>query len=403
MISVPEPMVVLSPGRRAALAILLAAACAGGDPAPRAVVRDSAGITIVENTAPARETWLVVEADPVIDLGASGASEDEFSGVQGVELLADGGVVVGDRGAQELRFFGPNGAFRFRAGRKGGGPGEFEALGSFVRLPGDTLAVWDFSHRRLSLFAPDGSLVRELTAQPGGLGFPIFIGILPDGPWVMRGGSVISSDDVQSGVSRARHALVLYSPEGEPGDTIGSFNAHEMVVQVRRTGSQVTSVRARSLPFGRDLVVGLLPDGIVAAANDDWTIAIHDPDGGPRRIIRRAHEPRQVTSADLDGLPESEQAALEGVRTPETMPAFGPIVVGPGATIWVQEYQAPGDVTPVLWNVFDPDGRWAGNVVFPPRFSLRVLRDDLAAGVWRDPDDVEHVRVYRLREPESAP
>jgi hypothetical protein len=38
-------------------------------------------------------------------------------------------------------------------------------------------------------------------------------------------------------------------------------------------------------------------------------------------------------------------------------------------------------------------------VTFPDRFEPRTIGSDKVAGVWKDADDVEHVRVYAIKRP----
>ena len=65
----------------------------------------------------------------------------------------------------------------------------------------------------------------------------------------------------------------------------------------------------------------------------------------------------------------------------------------------------PGPVTvrtfegPSRWDLFDPEGRWLCTVEMPGSFTPLEIGADHVAGVWRDTDDVEHVRLYRLIKP----
>jgi hypothetical protein len=47
--------------------------------------------------------------------------------------------------------------------------------------------------------------------------------------------------------------------------------------------------------------------------------------------------------------------------------------------------------------VLDPTGQLLGRVLLPARFKLTAIGADRVYGVWKDPEDVEHVRVYPLR------
>ena len=49
-----------------------------------------------------------------------------------------------------------------------------------------------------------------------------------------------------------------------------------------------------------------------------------------------------------------------------------------------------------VFEVFDAEGVWLGAVQMPPRFTPTQISSEYAIGKWKDPDDVQHVRVYRL-------
>ena len=51
------------------------------------------------------------------------------------------------------------------------------------------------------------------------------------------------------------------------------------------------------------------------------------------------------------------------------------------------------------WDVFDPTGRWLGPVRMPTGLRITDIGSDYVLGVWRDADDVEHVRMYELVKP----
>ena len=129
--------------------LLLAAltACTTDTPERRGpTARDSAGIRIVENTTPLwreGEAWRL-SPEPMVDIGDASAGEDyELYLVEGAVRLPNGRIVVANRGSGELRFYDSRGRHIFNAGRRGAGPGEFEAMGRPRLLAEDSLVVPD--------------------------------------------------------------------------------------------------------------------------------------------------------------------------------------------------------------------------------------------------------------------
>jgi hypothetical protein len=128
-------------------------------------IRDSAGVTIVENAVPQwapGSEWRVGELLTTVG-EAEGDLNYELFRVLDATRLSDGTLALGNSSTGEIRFFDREGTFVRSVGSKGGGPGEFQganALRALRRVAGDTLVAWDIYAQRISVFAPDGDFVR---------------------------------------------------------------------------------------------------------------------------------------------------------------------------------------------------------------------------------------------------
>src|SRR5690349_14962071 len=109
-------------------------ACVSGDSTRRdteaATVRDSAGVTIVENAVvePAGiPTWRI-DTVPAVTIGkTSGESAYEFGTIGGLRRMPNGMVVVltgQGESAFEFRFFDSTGTHVVTHGKRGQGPGD---------------------------------------------------------------------------------------------------------------------------------------------------------------------------------------------------------------------------------------------------------------------------------------
>jgi hypothetical protein len=78
---------------------------------------------------------------------------------------------------------------------------------------------------------------------------------------------------------------------------------------------------------------------------------------------------------------------------------MNPIVPDALGNLWVREYTRLSDPSS-RWTVFDHEGYWFGTVRLPDGFAPFDIGNDYVLGVWRDADDVEHVRMYGLVKPE---
>lgn len=88
----------------------------------------------------------------------------------------------------------------------------------------------------------------------------------------------------------------------------------------------------------------------------------------------------------------------------DRLPLYDAVLAGDSGSVWVRHYRltdgglnADVDPRPERSRVFDADGSYRGDVDMPRRFSLRAVRGERTAGTYLDSDDVQSVRVYRIR------
>ena len=132
---------------RGAVLSTLALGCSPGtDGGGTASTRDSAGVSIVENSGPvwkADAGWKVVDS-PLVDIG-------DVDHVLGPVRLGDGRLAIGNAGTNEVRIYDAGGALLKTAGRPGSGPGEYQNLVGIWAGPADSLMVSDILVRRLTV------------------------------------------------------------------------------------------------------------------------------------------------------------------------------------------------------------------------------------------------------------
>ena len=138
-----------------AIALPVLASCAGEPGTGEAVDSTEWRVT----NAPPYPTG-ELSPEPVLRIGAlEGSAAVEFTDLVDVAVLADGRLVVVDRGPNEIRWFDERGALEVQAGGRGEGPGELMYPASATLVDGDTLVVFDARTQRLTTFGPSGSVV----------------------------------------------------------------------------------------------------------------------------------------------------------------------------------------------------------------------------------------------------
>lgn len=399
-----------TPARLAALAALpLLAACGGDTRAAAPVVRDSAGVRIVENARPAwgeGEGWRL-SPEPLVDVGlAEGDAAYQFGRVAGALRLDDGRIVVADGQANELRWFDATGRHLKTAGRKGGGPGEFDGLHAVLRLPGDSVAAWEWSHR-LSVFGPGGDFVRSRRIEPPREGMILNAqGVFPDGSVLAApGGSLIFNTG--AGVVRDTSALLRYAADGAGVDTLGRFPGTQMFSMSGTDNGGWASIAP--VPFGTATFHAVHGGRLYVADNSRFEVSVHDGRGKLLRRFRAPHRTEPLTPAEVARYREVQLAAagesgferqvqertLAAMQFPETKSAFADMRVDRTGAVWLREH-AIGSDAPGRWTVFAEDGTLLGTVELPAGLRVLEIGGDYVLGVWNDELDVQHVRLHRL-------
>lgn len=390
---------VPGPAPRAVMLVTLLCACAPpADGPPPVVVRDSAGIAIVESFRPAwgdSARWRI-DPEPLIDLAESGTGDPyNFYGVRSIKRLSDGSLVVANRGSNEIRMFSADGAFVRSAGGYGEGPGEFSNLQQIV-LAGDSIIAQDI-RSRITLFGPDLEHIRTMRLDDYVAG----LRYLGGGTMVVQ--SVMNFPELY-GLVRYPEALLLYDLEGTRGDSIGSTPGAE---------SYVTEVLSGTPLFVRQALVETHEGRIYSGASDHLQVEELDSGGDTVRILRIPDFPLSLTAQQVEAerqarldipLPQGVTSrpphiveALENMPSPTTRPAYRSMRVDATGAIWLRPFLGFSEEGgPEHWLVLGPDGAWLGSVEIPEDFRIMDIGIDEILGVWIDELDVQHPQVRRL-------
>jgi hypothetical protein len=166
--------------------------------------------------------------------------------------------------------------------------------------------------------------------------------------------------------------------------------------------------------FGPTSYTGMTEDRLIVGESGSGEISWYTFEGELERVARRPWPRRPVTDAMIDRYvdgsspPLSDDIAL-GRTFAEELPVFSELMVDADGNVWVRQYQVNHGFTtlqyrrtfevPSEWVVFDPTGRWLGEVEMPAGFTALEIGDDFVLGITRDEFDVEYIRVYDLVKP----
>lgn len=367
--------------------------------------RDTIGDTVIVRTV-SGSVWGVPRAmREDLHIGVlEGREELMFGGIQELAVDAAGGIYVFDGKVPALRYFDSTGAYVRTVGGKGAGPGEYQdaVLGLAVRRDG-RIVLRDPRNGRLTVYEPDGT---------------------PAMHWPVSSGLFTANAMVLDTADHAYLKILLSPPERNKPWRIGLLHLDDQGQLVDTIGDPVIAGAPEGTggTFRPSVVWAWSPLGyMVVGVNDAYHFEVRPPNGPVTRIER--------TTPTVDVLPE-EHAELEAVNewyrkyqgqfmtsdippVPRTKPPYRGFLIGQDGRIWVRRHvtaeqsevealEATPDrppsrswIEPVVYDVFEPEGTYLGEVRIPKGTSLMLTRGETAWGT-RTGESGE-IYVVRLR------
>lgn len=350
------------------------------------------------------EEWRV-SPEPELRIGVVDGEEAYlFQFVRFARFLPDGGIAVSDAGQVVIRIYGPDGNFRTEMGGRGSGPGRFQALDGMWLTPDGRIGAWDGDNRRISTFAPDGTLESTNRVRAEGRvaagNLEVFLGAFGDGD-VALASMRFGGDPREEGVIPERWAMGRFGPDGELRGRLGELRG------MRR-------VRGSPVPFSPVPQVAVHRDTLYVSDGYEAEIAVIDGSGDRTRTIgvprgpAPADDPRSSLEAALRSRGEDlKLRLLERMPPTERLPAVGGLLVDDRGLLWAKAYDPSADALRLkrnalqtgpggTWQVLRPDGQLVATVEVPDRVIPLEIEGRRLLGVSRDAMDVERVVVHTV-------
>lgn len=395
---------------------LLAAGACGGDATAGEgwqAVRDTVADTVTVRTVSGSVWGQPMAFEEVMSIGVEEGAEEEMLGqVRAIAVGPSGHVLIADP-LPALREFDAQGNYVRTLGREGSGPGEYRRFdGGLVALADGRIVVRDPGNGRMNVYAPDGSPQET---------WPLRSGFSTSRPTYMdTAGNVYAMVlmDQQVDITDWRMGLTRYDPAGDVGDTLAAPRWDHTPAQITFRSGDNASIN--DVPFSPKSDWTFSPHGyFVGGLSTTYRVDLFRR-GEP---VLRIEHPRPAIPVDPAESAAARDEATENMRqndpnwtwngpeVPGTKPYFRNIEVGSDGRIWVQVH-TPGFLDAegewqehVLFDVFDPEGRYLGEVRGPDGFRTwptPVFNGDSAWAAVQDELGVLRVKKLVAR-PVSTP
>ena len=340
-------------------------------------------------TACAQESFVQFEFAEQLRTGHKPFSRDSLLlGSTGrMAIGSTGQIYIADSSEPAVFVFDASGDFVDSIGRGGEGPGEFILPSGIFVGDGDSLYVFDFDLRRISVFAPEThEFAYSVNIHDDAKSSPYrFLGVWEDGYLMVYQSSYYTASGPGLGVDAERFAIAkLVDRSGEIVREAMTLPDEESLV-IKHSGGGFTLAM---LPYGRRFQYQLAASGLLYGGyNESIDISVSSALGEAIRTIHHPQEPirlnREDTDAAFESVKREYRRTLRNVLA-DTKPAWTSFVVDDQERVWVRSYfdlfenPEPSEMT---WTVLNQEGEIVGEAELPRRLAIQEIRDGTAYGV----------------------
>jgi hypothetical protein len=359
---------------------------------------------------------------------ADGAEEYMIGEIADIALGRDGSIYAFDRQVPVIRHYDAGGRFLRNIGRNGAGPGEYRSASGLATMRDGRLLLWDTWNWRINVYSESGEVLTQWTTPSGmsdGVSTFTRAMLVDTAGLVITRKIIFKFGDVMNSTT----AWLRFRPDGTPVDTIHAPVGPEVMGRLYARSGRAQMYG--DVPFAPKRVITMSPLGyLIAGYADRYAFEIHEP-GRAVVSVRRDVKPEPVSRTErADARRRSEERmrrqdpnwSWNGPDIPAVKPYYSDIHVGLDSRIWISiipevsprvgssssgagmgnpgrrppppSYSEPP--RPALYDVFEPDGTYLGQVQVPAKVSSVVRRGDHVWAVAFDAEDVPRIKRYRI-------
>jgi len=345
------------------------------------------GVTIVSNgkkPVPVKGQPSKISLTEDLTVGGGGGNPDESLSQVSTFIVDGTGVIFAlDFKEQKIKVFDKTGKFLRLIGRPGQGPGEL-GMASGIQLMADgTLVVEDATNRRLAQFKPSGEFIKNISTS-GMLGL---VNVLLDG----KGNAIGREMGLTEGNAKMFFEIKKFDPSLKPLFTLDKI---EFPVPIPGSGTKVNILDMISAyqfdPAGN----------IYYGRNVDYEIKVYSLEGKHVRTIRKEFDRVKVTQADIDEMLERMPNAVPGANMremfsfPEYFPPFQTFLLDDEGKLVVRTFMKGKAKGEYVFDLFDAEGRFFAQ--FITKSDLRLWKAGKAYGIEETDEGYQVIKRYAV-------
>jgi hypothetical protein len=297
---------------------------------------------------PGFPSTLALKEDLVI--GKETAKEDYwFSELNSLAVDDSGNIYTVDPKDIRIRIFDSKGKLIRVFGRKGQGPGEFQAPGRIEIGPEGFLVVQDVLNNRLSYLTPDGKSLKDVPLRWRGA-----VRLAGDGAYYL------------SRIERRGDRLV--------NDLVKIDSSQRPIVQFCTVEAIIMKKGAMNFFPGISFFEVMKGNNIIWLFPSTYEMHIASANGETIKRIIKDHDSVKISRADKERMTKlySSPPGFK-LEFPENYPAVGGLVVDDRDWIFVRTYEKDG-VGKVYHDVFEPGGRYVARFSLPENERIAAIK-----------------------------
>ena len=357
-----------------------------GSPILAQKIKTVDGVTVVSNgKKPAAVKGQPAKMALVEELavGGGGNLDESLSQVSTFVVDGEGGIFALDFKEQKIKVFDKSGKFLRQIGKPGQGPGELGMASGIQLLADGTLVVEDATNRRLAYFKPSGEFIKNISTSDK----LALVNILMDG----KGNAIGREMGVTEGNAKMFFEIKKFDSGFKPLFTLDKI---EFPVPIPGSGTKINILDMISAyqfsPAG----------SIYYGRNADYEIRVYSPEGKLVRRILKEYDRVKVTQADIDEMLERMPNLAPGVNVkdmftfPEVFPPYQVFVLDDQGRLFVRTFTKGKAKGEYLFDVFDADGVFFAQ--FISKADLRVFKAGKAYGIEETDDGYQVIKRYAV-------